>query len=244
MQTFYKRHLLSLSLVPVSNVISSLTGQNQEMASNKTRTANEDKILAQAIQMKELVLAETVVVCKMLRCLIFRDLDEAETIARQYLGFFEDRDNGPSQFMNIYRYFYGGLIAFHCFRKTQDKYWKALGMQSISKFEKWTKMCEWNFRNKLVLLQAEDHFSEGKNTEAVASYKLAISLARDHRFVNEEALSCELAGIYYRKSGNKDQSTQLLNQAADLYESWGAAAKSSCLRASLTKDPSLAFCND
>ena len=173
-------------------------------------------MLAQAIQMKEVVLAETVVVCKMLqRCLVFRDFDEAETIARQYLGFFEECDNGSSQFVNIYRYFYGGLIAFHCFRKIQDKYWKALGMQSITKFEKWTKVCvngifttSWCYFGR-ELLRGKEYISN--------------SFIQDHHFIGNgppflswrgSFLWIGWAGLFYLSIGTAEQSENLLNQSA------------------------------
>ena len=71
---------------------------------------DDDQILAKSLEVKELNVAETVVVCKMMCSFIFRDLDTAEEVASQYLGFFEQLGCVIVQFINIHRYFYGGLI--------------------------------------------------------------------------------------------------------------------------------------
>ena len=182
-KSIYKRHLLCLSLSPFCNAILSLTGRKL------SQYEDIDHILAVSLEKKELVACETIIVCKMMCSFIFRNLDEAGKIAQQSLEFFERHDGlGQSysylQFINIYRYFYRGLIAFDCFRRTQDQFWEDMGKRSISKFEKWVSECAWNFENKLLLLKAEQHFAMGNITEAKFTYNLAISSARDHRFVH------------------------------------------------------------
>lgn len=49
------------------------------------------------------------------------------------------------------------------------------------------------------------------------------------RFINDMALSCELAGYFYLKTGKKDKALQYFMQAHEKYHEWGAAAKSSAL---------------
>ena len=61
--------------------------------------------------------------------------------------------------------------------------------------------------SKLLLLQAEQQFATCQIKEADATYQKAIESARDHRFVNEEAISCELAGIFYNAIGKKEKSS-------------------------------------
>ena len=83
----------------------------------------------------------------MMYSFIFKDLNKAEEVARQYLELIEQQDiGGTLQFVNIHRYFYGGLIAFDCFRRTQEgQVWMNIGNRSLSKFESWPSKCEWNF---------------------------------------------------------------------------------------------------
>ncbi len=134
-----------------------------------------------------------------------------------------------------------------------------IGKRALSKFEAWTTECEWNFQNKvkgqsfvqnclsvllltsnslhfhqwpskLLLLQAEHQFATGQIKEADATYRKAIESARDHRFINEEAISCELAGIFYNAMGKREQSSHHFHKAVECYESWGAHVKAEALR--------------
>ena len=98
-------------------------------------------------------------------------------------------------------------------------------MYAIQKFEVWTNESEWNFRNKYLLLQAENHFSSGELCKAEVEYKLAILFAHDHRFVHEEAVACELAGNFHLEMNRKDHSLCLLKQAVNCYIKWGAHRK-------------------
>ena len=71
-------------------------------------------------------------------------------------------------------------------------------MQDIN--ELWAKEgSEWNFGQKLALLQAEELYSTG-NIES--AYDKAISLARSHKFSIDEALSNKLAGYCHLSAGN------------------------------------------
>lgn len=49
------------------------------------------------------------------------------------------------------------------------------------------------------------------------------------RFVNEEALACELAGYFFLEIDDKDLAIQYFLQAHEAYHNWGAVAKSNSL---------------
>lgn len=49
------------------------------------------------------------------------------------------------------------------------------------------------------------------------------------RFVNEEALACELAGYFFLELDDKDLAIQYFLQAHEAYHKWGAVAKSNLL---------------
>ena len=149
-----------------------------------------------------------------------------------------------SHFPPSFVHLFCNLQAFDCFRKGQSQpseitgkrspdYWMDMGMRSLSKLETWSTECEWNFKNKLLLLQAEHQFASGRIKEAGYTYNSAIASAKEHRFVNEEALSCELAGMFYQATGRKGQSSHFLQQAIGCYKSWGAHEKANALLCSL-----------
>ena len=90
--------------------------------------------------------------------------------------------------------------------------------------------CEWNFQNCYLLLQAEHHFTTNDVENAKSMYKLAISSSKDHRFIHEEALSCECASIFYNSLDEEEISKRLVKRAIECYESWGAQEKANALR--------------
>ena len=83
----------------------------------------------------------------------------------------------------------------------------------------------WNYANKLHLLEAESHSSNGENDLAVESYTAAIETSKSSKFVHEQGLSCELAALHFKR--RKDMKTALtyFRQAKTCYEAWGAQIK-------------------
>ena len=49
--------------------------------------------------------------------------------------------------------------------------------------------------------------------------------SKRHRFVHEEALTCELAAAFHKKAGNKKFVTELIDRAVECYQTWGAEGK-------------------
>merc|ERR1711957_1075057 len=64
------------------------------------------------------------------------------------------------------------------------------------------ELSAWNYRNKVFLLEAEMLSFEKRNDEARSSYAAAISSSCSSRFVHEQGLACELAGLHYKKIGD------------------------------------------
>ena len=83
----------------------------------------------------------------------------AAKFIREYQEFFDRYGGMRVKLIFIYRMFYSGLVVFHCFCETKDQYWMNLGKGTISQTETWMKKCKWNFKNKILLLNAEYQFS-------------------------------------------------------------------------------------
>ncbi|KAL7473519.1 hypothetical protein ACHAXS_013974 [Conticribra weissflogii] len=81
---------------------------------------------------------------------------------------------------------------------------------------------EWNFENKLLLLEAEIHFSKGEHGLAEDKYYAAIESARRHRFVHEEGLSYELLSNFYKSRGEDEKEREFMMNAILCYRKWGA----------------------
>ena len=84
---------------------------------------------------------------------------------------------------------------------------------------------EWNFLNKLTLLEAELYSFEKKNDRALASYDASIASARNSRFTHEQGLACERAGFHCKKMNDKGRALQYFQQARECYQEWGSSMK-------------------
>jgi hypothetical protein len=98
-------------------------------------------------------------------------------------------------------------------------------MQSVKTMNQLLECSEWNFRNKLDLLNAELHYFNGDNELAETSFQDAILSAHEHRFYHEEALTCELYGVFLIETEKVDSGIEQLQMARDLYLHWGAKRK-------------------
>lgn len=119
-----------------------------------------------------------------------------------------------------------GLVAFQVYRTTHDNLWLDRGRNCTADMKLWAQHGSlWNFQHKLMLLEAEEHYSNGKVENAQLSYKNAIASAKSHKFINDEALACELAAKFYLATGNLRSSLEHFRLAHEKYHQWGALGK-------------------
>ncbi|KAL7480034.1 hypothetical protein ACHAW6_005741, partial [Cyclotella cf. meneghiniana] len=123
-----------------------------------------------------------------------------------------------------------GLVAFQLYRKTRDSMWLEMGRKCKSDMKLWAEQGSlWNFQHKFLLLEAEEQYSTASFEDAKASYINAILSAKSHKFVNDEALACELAAKFYLETGNLSSSLECFRLAHEKYHEWGAVAKANIL---------------
>jgi tetratricopeptide (TPR) repeat protein len=87
---------------------------------------------------------------------------------------------------------------------------------------KWVQSSEWNFSNKLYLLEAEHYFWRGDHERAIAFYNASIKAAHEHRFIHEEGLAEEKTATYLLRIGKHDEAMGHFLNAKKCYEVWGA----------------------
>ena len=75
------------------------------------------------------------------------------------------------------------------------------------------------------MLEAEQFSLQNLNSEAQASYAVAISSARSSGFIHEQGLACELAGYHYKKVCDFSSAWILFDQAKRCYAEWGSQMK-------------------
>ena len=93
------------------------------------------------------------------------------------------------------------------------------------KMKKWAKHAPMNYLHKYYLVEAERHRALGKAGQAGHYYDQAIQLAKEHQYLNEEALANELAARFYLAEGRTNLASFYLSCAHALYQQWGALAK-------------------
>ncbi len=87
------------------------------------------------------------------------------------------------------------------------------------------KLMPGNFQHKCDLIEAEKCRVLGKFTTAMELYDRAINGARNHRYLQEEALGNELAAKFYLAWGKEKIAATYLQEAYYCYARWGAQAK-------------------
>ncbi|KAL7546921.1 LOW QUALITY PROTEIN: hypothetical protein ACHAWF_011795, partial [Thalassiosira exigua] len=116
------------------------------------------------------------------------------------------------------------LVSFCLMRQTdQDKY-RRKGEAALAFMRKWSKCNEWNFENKRLLLEAEMMHSCGQHEQASQFYQLSIISARKHKFVQEEAVACEVAAKFYYDRELHQKAHRLYAHSILCYKKWGASA--------------------
>ena len=177
---------------------------------------NADDLLEVATSTGQKNLQDVVSFYKLLTAFWFRQYDEvAKYPSRRVRGF-----------LDVYHLFFEGISALHLARKRDEdeESWTKIGEKAVSSFQNWAKCCDWNFENKILLLEAELHFLKGEYVDAEGKYKASIGSAYKHQFVNEEGLAMELAGKFLDTIGKTDESSTFLLGARACYEKWGASS--------------------
>ena len=89
----------------------------------------------------------------------------------------------------------------------------------------WAENCPKNFEDRALLVGAEIARIDGRMPEATDLYERAIRCARSNGFVQNEALSYELAARYYASHGLKEIAHLYMGNARRAYLRWGALGK-------------------
>ncbi|NEU78409.1 AAA family ATPase [Nostoc sp. UIC10630] len=88
------------------------------------------------------------------------------------------------------------------------------------------KFAPMNFQHKFDLVEAERHRVLGEKMAAMELYDRAITLAKENEYIQEEALSNELAAKFYLNWGKQKIAQVYMQEAYYCYARWGAKTKS------------------
>lgn len=182
----------------------------------------EDELLLHFESSGQLMYANGVYTSRIMVAFFFRRYEYAAECIGKYHTQMRKRN---FVFQTTFHTFYVGLVAFQMCRSKIDVHeWLTVGKEAIKKFRDWAKHSEWNFENKLFLLEAEFLLSEGDHNSAEKKYFESIESARRHRFVHEEGVAKDLLASFYKTQGNTEKQKEFFSGALRCYDAWGATA--------------------
>jgi PAS domain S-box-containing protein len=126
-----------------------------------------------------------------------------------------------------YCYFHALTLAAACDETSGDereRHFATLRLQG-EQLTEWATHNPATFGDKNALVTAEIARLSGQGSEAMRHYEAAIRQAHEHGFIQNEALSYELAARYYERAGFAAFAEQYLRKAWLCYRQWGALGK-------------------
>ena len=100
---------------------------------------------------------------------------------------------------------------------------------NLEQLELFSRHAPMNFQHKYDLVEAEKNRVLGNRFAALELYDRAISGAKENKFIQEEALSNELAAKFYLDWGKEKVAAGYMQEAYYCYVQWGATAKTAHL---------------
>src|SRR5215469_8512490 len=136
--------------------------------------------------------------------------------------------HGPRHFESVDHRFYDGLArAAQCNSEPPEE--KARCRDKLAahhkQFVEWARNCPENFESRTALMAAEIARIEGRELDAESLYEKAIQSAREHGFVQNEAVAHEVAARFYSWRGFETIAHAYLRNARYCYLRWGALGK-------------------
>jgi histidine kinase len=125
-------------------------------------------------------------------------------------------------------YFYDALAKLAHFPQVMQAEQRRI-LKRVSQIQKqmktWADQAPMNYLHKYHLIEAERCRILDRAAQAADHYDRAIALAKEHEYLNEEALANELAAKFYLAQGKPKLAQLYLQDAHYCYRRWGAIAK-------------------
>ena len=174
---------------------------------------------------------------QLVRAYLFRQFDDLQSLDIVDISDDVERNKQYLRGFLIFGIFFEGLASFLLARQTtrdsERSRWIEKGEYVLTKMKYWSEHSSWNWESKMVLLEAEKMYTIGSFDQASLLYDRAIRMAYEHKFVNDEAISSELAGVFFCEEGlhsikaeglHSVKAEALLLHSVQCYKTWGALA--------------------
>ena len=166
---------------------------------------------------------------QLVRAYLLHRLDDLQSLDMVNISDDIAQNKHPLRPFFLFGIFYEGLASFLlarlATRDSERSRWIEKGENVLTKIRFWNEHSSWNWESKKVLLEAERmHTLVGSSDQASLLYEKAIRSAREHKFINDEAIASELAGMYFHQQGLHVECLGLLLHSIQSYKTWGATA--------------------
>ncbi|MEH2009636.1 AAA family ATPase [Nostoc sp.] len=162
---------------------------------------------------------------KLILCYLFQEFE----VAFKYIERAKHYISGGKGMFNIPVFSFYASLTWLTVLPKHPKYEQENILQKVAanqkKMHEWTSFNPTNHLHKFYLVEAERHRVIGEYLEAMKNYELAISLAKENGYIQEEGLSNELAAKFYLDWGKEKVAQAYMQEAYYCYARWGAKAK-------------------
>jgi predicted ATPase/serine phosphatase RsbU (regulator of sigma subunit) len=214
----------------ISQVSLNLSGKSENRIALIGEQFNEEEDVPQIIEDNVITFLGILYTMKSLLCYLFEEpakalqnIDEAEKYKDTLIGLY---------YLPLLN-FYSSLTYLSCYNDvswSKRKTYMGRILMNQKRLRKYARFAPDNHRHKYLLVEAERARIRNKDTKAMKNYDQAIALAKTNGFIQEEALSNELAAKYFLEKGNERIAKTYMKEAHYLYTRWGAKAKTDQLR--------------
>ncbi|MBW4423668.1 MAG: AAA family ATPase [Nostoc desertorum CM1-VF14] len=212
-------------LAMLQQTILNLRGKSENPSRLVGCIYEEEQALSRAIAVKDGTSIHYFYLNKLILCYLFGEYEQAAktaTLAEQYLG-------AATAIISVAIFhFYDSLIFLSLLADASNSE-KAAWLNRVNanqeKMQKWAHHAPMNFLHKFQLVEAEKARVLGQFFEAEEFYEQAILGAKENEYLQEEALSYELAAKHYLARGRERFAQLYMKEAHYCYERWGATAK-------------------
>ncbi|MEG4121011.1 AAA family ATPase [Microcoleus sp. N9_B4] len=209
-------------------VLLNLMGQAEDKCRLIGENYDETKMLPLHQEANAQNLCRSVYFYKLFLCYLFQDYQQAIENANSA----EKYSDSAVGTIPLY-HFYNSLLylAIYCDApKSEQKLILQKVKGNQKKIRKWAHFAPMTHLHKFYLVEAERYRVLGENVRAIDYYDRAIALAKEHDYINEEALANELAAKFYIAWGKEQVAQAYMTNAYYCYLRWGATAKMTDLK--------------
>ena len=222
----YGQDLMFKLTSSVYQTMLNLVGRSQDPLRLKGEAMDEDKMLQEAEESNNVLLAQNIFLQRAILANYFNDFEMAgETVAR--VSDDMQINTASCNFVAGATYFVLALSALGMTRaRNRCRKFIRKSRQYTRRLKTWVKQGEPNVHHMLLILRAEQLSLRSRKVDDVKeAYDRAIAVSSRTGFLQNAALANERAGIFFLARGDHEWAEMYISKSYQLYADWGAHAK-------------------